>query len=98
MINILLKVLLSNIFSDYNSAYKECGIPGVQPRFLNTRIMNGKEAIPNSWPWAVSIGLEGPRDKVPHACGGTLINKRIVVTAAHCVIKYLIDISKKKTN
>ncbi|CAF0959695.1 unnamed protein product [Brachionus calyciflorus] len=65
----------------------ECGIPGIQPRILNTRIMNGKEALPNSWPWAVSIGLEGPRDKVPHACGGTLINKRTVITAAHCVIR-----------
>ena len=83
-----IKVFASNKVSFKYLLNKECGIPNIQPRILNTRIMNGKEAIPNSWPWAVSIGLEGPRDKVPHACGGTLINKRTVITAAHCVIKY----------
>lgn len=49
------------------------------------RIINGKEAIPNSWPWAVSIRLEGPDGVIPHLCGGTLINKMIIVTASHCL-------------
>ena len=63
----------------------ECGKTRFFQHVLNTRIMNGREATPNAWPWAVSIGLDGPREYVPHACGGTLLNKRYVITAAHCV-------------
>ena len=55
------------------------------PTFFNKRIMNGREAMPHSWPWTVSIALEGPRESVPHACGGTLISKRYVLTAAQMI-------------
>ena len=53
---------------------------------MKTRIMNGKEAAPHSWPFVVSIALDGPRDFVPHACGAALLNSRYVITAAHCVL------------
>ena len=43
------------------------------------RIVGGIEAIPNSWPWIVSLQL---RD---HLCGGALIDTRHVLTAAHCL-------------
>ena len=46
---------------------------------LRTRIINGREAERNRYPWMVGIiGGYG-------ACGGTIINDRYVLTAAHCM-------------
>ncbi|XP_045156567.2 chymotrypsin B-like [Mercenaria mercenaria] len=42
-------------------------------------IVGGREAIPNSWPWQVSIKKNGG-----HWCGGSLINNQWVLTSAHC--------------
>ncbi|KAI2662588.1 Chymotrypsin A [Labeo rohita] len=45
-----------------------------------SRIVNGEEARPHSWPWQVSL-----QDFTGfHYCGGSLINEWWVVTAAHC--------------
>jgi V8-like Glu-specific endopeptidase len=56
-----------------NSCGRQSIIPSTQ------RIVGGVEATPNSWPWIVSLQL---RD---HFCGGTLIDTRHVLTAAHCL-------------
>jgi len=45
----------------------------------NTRIIGGQEATPNQYPFAVSL-----QDWGGHFCGGSLITKNIVLTAAHC--------------
>ncbi|CAF4006284.1 unnamed protein product [Adineta steineri] len=54
-----------------------CGRQAIIPS--NQRIVGGVEAVPHSWPWTVSLQS---RD---HFCGGTLIDNRHVVTAAHCI-------------
>ena len=55
----------------------QCGRQSITPS--TQRIVGGIEAIPNSWPWIVSLQL---RD---HFCGGTLIDTHHVLTAAHCL-------------
>jgi len=70
-----------------NNRKETCGNPAVKPNLRQVRIIKGHDAVPHSWPWTVSIGYYGPKNIVAHACGGSLINKRTVVTATHCVVK-----------
>ncbi|XP_068612504.1 chymotrypsin A-like [Brachionichthys hirsutus] len=61
-----------------------CGTPAIAPIITGySRIVNGEEAVPHSWPWQVSL-----QDYTGfHFCGGSLINENWVVTAAHCNVK-----------
>ncbi|XP_062326524.1 elastase-1-like isoform X1 [Osmerus eperlanus] len=59
-----------------------------QPRYLEDsvegRVVGGEVARPNSWPWQVSLQyLSG--GSYHHTCGGSLIKRGWVMTAAHCV-------------
>mmetsp|Transcript_32290 Transcript_32290/g.67897 ORF Transcript_32290/g.67897 Transcript_32290/m.67897 type:complete len:339 (+) Transcript_32290:117-1133(+) len=47
--------------------------------FQHTRIINGVEATANEYSFAVSL-----QDGGSHFCGGSLIAKNVVLTAAHC--------------
>ena len=53
---------------------------GVRPPF--SRVINGQDASPHSWPWQISLRVRGR-----HICGGSLIRPDWIVTAAHCVYR-----------
>ena len=57
-----------------------CGDRPKTPHSRQKRIVGGKSAEPNSWPWQVEIAKTGNK----HWCGGAIIHPRWILTAAHC--------------
>jgi len=45
------------------------------------RIVGGEEAVPNEFPWQLSLQYYGS-----HICGATIYNELTVITAAHCIV------------
>ncbi|KAK4005707.1 hypothetical protein OUZ56_010782 [Daphnia magna] len=65
----------------FNHEFKQkssipCGV-GPNPN----RIVNGQEAVPNSWPFVVGFKTLGSNTVF---CGGSLISDTEILTAAHC--------------
>ncbi len=54
---------------------------------LNNKIVGGEAAKAGAWPWQVSIRITAV-DGGEGLCGGSLINKDWVLSAAHCFQGY----------
>lgn len=68
----------------YGKNYSFCDWCGVQPIKPNIKIVGGKDALKNSWPAMVFLKVFVNGET--YACGGTLIDRKTVLTAAHCLI------------
>ncbi len=53
----------------------------------NPKIAGGQEAEPNEWPWMTHVLQDKSNDthSAYSSCGGTIINSRTILTAAHCL-------------
>ncbi|XP_007938611.1 chymotrypsinogen B-like [Orycteropus afer afer] len=75
---------LSALGSQFQALLTGCGVPAIQPELNSlSRIINGEDAVPGSWPWQVSLQTRSGF----HFCGGSLISEDWVVTAAHCAVR-----------
>ena len=51
------------------------------------KIVGGQETEVHEFPYQVGIGPKG--DGYGHFCGGSIISQQWILTAAHCVIRFV---------
>ena len=64
-------------------SFGECG-----KRNIVYNIGGGRKAKIGEYPWMALLGYDSPNvdgNEIFYVCGGSLINKKYVLTAAHCI-------------
>ena len=57
-------------------------------RIKTSLIFGGEYADPHEFPWIVKLNMDNCKHKF---CGGSIISENIILTAAHCVVRGLLD-------
>ena len=76
---LLLCFVLGNALSS-RVTVKNCG----KSPTVTGRIVGGKKAQEGAFPWIVTLH-EKSDSNFDHVCGGSILNKRWILTAAHCI-------------
>ncbi|XP_033927490.1 transmembrane protease serine 12 [Melopsittacus undulatus] len=65
--------------------FAACGQRPLLEGSSGSRIVGGQDAPVGAWPWLVSLQLHRGGGRYSHVCGGVLVDRSSVLTAAHCV-------------
>ncbi|XP_063368860.1 serine proteinase stubble-like isoform X1 [Cydia amplana] len=74
----------NNNFNNNNRQQTECG--KVVRNNPNPLVVNGRPTLEGQWPWQIALYQTQTVDN-KYICGGTLVTRSHVITAAHCVTR-----------
>ena len=67
----------------------KCGLRKKIFRRRYRRVVGGVPSEAFVWPWLVSIELYSDKTRsYQHICGGSMVDSRWILTAAHCIYRY----------
>nr|XP_037276605.1 transmembrane protease serine 9-like [Rhipicephalus microplus] len=80
-------LLFAAITGSVACAEHRCGVRGRSCLSAQQRIVGGERADKLEFPWQISLRRMVPQINLDrgHSCGGSIINSRYVLTAAHCI-------------